>query len=129
MSDKPANGPPANGPSANGPPADMPAKSRNRPWGRDRKARVSVRLSDDEKRAVEARAGAAGLTLSAFLRQAALGERGLGAARQASSHVIRHRLRRVHTCLQQASLHQPGGACAAHLRQATALLTETIDSL
>ena len=104
-------------------------KSKKRPWGFDRKHVVRVRVSDDEKRRILARATEAGLTLSAFVRQAALGDRGTGVLESVRRRVLRHHLRRVHTCLQQALLHAPAESDTKHLRRAETLLAETIREL
>lgn len=106
----------------------MAAKTEKRTWGFDRKKVITVRFSEEEKRQVQVRAGAAGLSLSAFIRASALQERRAGplAFQSASGRRLRHRLRRVHTGLQQALLHAPAEDGVEHLRQAMALLSETI---
>lgn len=106
----------------------MASKQKKRTWGFDRKQVVTVRFSEGEKRRVQARAVAAGLSLSAFIREAALHEKGARAAapQSVSGRLLRHRLRRVHTGLQQALLHAQAETGTGHLRQAMTLLSETI---
>ena len=105
----------------------MAAKTEKRTWGFDRKKVVAVRFSEEEKRQVKTRAGAAGLSLSAFIREAALQEKRADplAFQSASGRRLRHRLRRVHTGMQQTLLHAPAEDGFEHLRQAMALLSET----
>ena len=109
----------------------MAAKRKKRTWGFDRKAIVPVRFSEEEKRQVQAKADVAGLKLSAFIREASL--HGSVASPVVQPGVfwqtLRHRLRQVHTGLQQAQIHAGKEAGAEHLRRAMTLLSDTIEEL
>ena len=103
------------------------AKAKKR-WGYDRKKVVPVRFSEEEKRQVQARAKAAGRTLSAFIRESALHGSASNARAVESTfeRTLRHRLRRIHTVVQRAHVHAGTEAGAEHLRQAASLLHEAI---
>ena len=109
----------------------MAAKQKKRTWGFDRKAVVPVRFSEEEKRQVQAKADATGRKLSAFIREASLHGSVGGPALQPGvfQQTLRHRLRQVHTGLQQAQIHAGKEAGTEYLRRAMTLLGDTIDKL
>lgn len=92
---------------------------------------MTVRFSEEEKRRVQARADAAGRKLSAFVREASLHGSVGGPALQPGvfQQRLRHRLRQVHTGLQQAQIHAGEEAGTEHLRRAMAQLSETIQEI
>ncbi len=89
---------------------------------------MPVRFSEEEKRQVQVSAQATGLSLSAFIRETALHAAAASARAVESTfeRTLRHRLRRVHTVLQQAHLHAGTQAGAEYLHQATSLLHDAI---
>lgn len=112
-------------------PGCMTAESKKRSWGFDRKEKVTVRFSEEEKHRIQARADAAGRRLSTFIREASLHGPVASAVVQPGvfQQRLRHQLRQIHTGLQQARIHAGKEAGAEHLRRAMTLLNETIQEI
>lgn len=102
-------------------------KAKKRSWGHRRTKIVSVRLSEDEARQVQAGARASTLSLSAFIRETALhsaaGRRFLGTTFERR---LCHQLRRAHTVLQKALVHAGTQAGHDEVHRAARLIHETI---
>ena len=107
------------------------ARKKTKRWGFDRKQIVPVRFSDEEKHQVKVKADAAGLALSTFIRAASLQATVTSSPGVSSTQTrsLRHRLRQVHTSVQQALLHPVPEAGADHLHRALTLLGDTIADL
>lgn len=91
---------------------------------------MPVRFSEEEKRQVQVRADAAGRKLSTFIREASLhGPVASSVVQPVFQQRLRHRLRQIHTGLQQARIHAGKEADTEHLRRAMTLLSETIQEI